>query len=81
MDIKNITDSIPIPEEYINGILSLLQSNNVDNWNLIYQLFKSIFGEYNLSDAEFYFRRLMLNYRTYEPSFDLMINIQIYLKK
>ena len=64
MDIEKIIDFKFIPEEYTEHIFNLLQSNNVNNWKLIYQLFIGFdTGDSVISMADYYFLKMMRNYK------------------
>ena len=66
MEIKDIIDFEYklIPDEYVDQILQLIQSNDENNWNLVYQLMCG-FEDIDEWHIEYYFKRMMYNYRKY----------------
>lgn len=66
MEIKDIIDFEYklIPDEYVDQILQLIQSNDENNWNLVYQLMCG-FEDIDEWHTEYYFKTMMYNYRKY----------------
>lgn len=77
MDIERIIDFEFIPEEYIKQIFDLLQTDDIDNWKLIYQLFIGFDNYRNL--AEFYFNKMLKSYQYEHVNFNVMCKIQGFL--
>ena len=65
MEIKDIIDFEYklIPDEYVDQILQLIQSNDENNWNLVYQLMCG-FEDIDRFHTEYYFRKLIKNYNS-----------------
>ena len=66
MDIKDIIDFEYklIPDEYVDQILLLIQSNDENNWNLVYQLMCG-FEDIDQFHVEYYFKRILRNYNRF----------------
>lgn len=72
MDIKDIFkfDTPIIPPEYEDKILELLQSNDSNNWTLVYQLMKG-FADIDEWNLDWYFRTIMDRYLEFDKSTDI----------